>query len=68
MSNAGAGLIRRMTADAWLYGRTTSRSPMASNTKVREDDRPLIIDQPEENLDPKSVFDEPVERFREARL
>ena len=22
------------------------------------DDRPLIIDQPEENLDPKSVFDE----------
>ena len=34
----------------------------------REDDRPLIIDQPEENLDPKSVFDELVERFREARL
>ena len=32
------------------------------------DDRPLIIDQPEENLDPKSVFDELVERFREARL
>jgi energy-coupling factor transporter ATP-binding protein EcfA2 len=31
------------------------------------DDRPLIIDQPEENLDPKSVFDELVERFREAR-
>jgi predicted ATPase len=34
----------------------------------REDDRPLIIEQPEENLDPKSVFDELVERFREARL
>jgi predicted ATPase len=34
----------------------------------REDDRPLIIDQPEENLDPKSVFDELVERFRKARL
>jgi predicted ATPase len=34
----------------------------------REDDRPLIIDQPEENLDPKSVFDELVEHFREARL
>jgi predicted ATPase len=34
----------------------------------REDDRPLIIDQPEENRDPKSVFDELVERFREARL
>ena len=34
----------------------------------REVDRPLIIDQPEENLDPKSFFDEPVERFREARL
>jgi energy-coupling factor transporter ATP-binding protein EcfA2 len=31
------------------------------------DDRPLIIDQPEENLDPKSVFDELVERFRETR-
>jgi hypothetical protein len=34
----------------------------------RDDDRPLIIDQPEENLDPKSVFDELVERFRKARL
>lgn len=31
------------------------------------DNRPLIIDQPEENLDPKSVFDELVRRFREAR-
>lgn len=31
------------------------------------DDRPLIIDQPEENLDPKSVFDELVDRFRLAR-
>ncbi|WP_223300977.1 TrlF family AAA-like ATPase [Xanthomonas citri] len=27
------------------------------------DDRPLIIDQPEENLDPKSVFDELVSLF-----
>jgi AAA domain, putative AbiEii toxin, Type IV TA system len=33
----------------------------------REDDRPLIIDQPEENLDPKSIFDELVWRFREAK-
>lgn len=33
----------------------------------QSDDRPLIIDQPEENLDPKSVFDELVGRFREAR-
>jgi energy-coupling factor transporter ATP-binding protein EcfA2 len=32
-----------------------------------DDDRPLIIDQPEENLDPQSVFDELVERFREAK-
>ncbi|MBN3790101.1 TrlF family AAA-like ATPase [Burkholderia sp. Ac-20353] len=32
-----------------------------------EDDRPLIIDQPEENLDPQSVFEELVTRFREAR-
>lgn len=32
-----------------------------------EDDRPLIIDQPEENLDPQSVFDELVTRFREAK-
>jgi ABC-type lipoprotein export system ATPase subunit len=31
------------------------------------DNRPLIIDQPEENLDPKSVFDELVGRFRETR-
>jgi AAA domain, putative AbiEii toxin, Type IV TA system len=34
----------------------------------RDDDRPLIIDQPEENLDPKSIFEELVERFRRARL
>jgi AAA domain, putative AbiEii toxin, Type IV TA system len=31
------------------------------------DDRPLIIDQPEENLDPKSVFDELVGLFIEAK-
>ena len=34
----------------------------------RNDDRPLVIDQPEENLDPKSVYDELVERFRETKL
>ncbi|MDD8027168.1 MAG: AAA family ATPase [Acidobacteriota bacterium] len=34
----------------------------------RDDDRPLIIDQPEENLDPKSIFDELVPRFRQAKL
>ncbi len=33
----------------------------------RQDRRPLIIDQPEENLDPKSVFEELVPHFREAR-
>lgn len=32
------------------------------------DDRPLIIDQPEENLDPKSIFDELVPLFSKARL
>jgi hypothetical protein len=31
------------------------------------DDRPLIIDQPEENLDPKSVFDELVTLFISAK-
>lgn len=31
------------------------------------DDRPLIIDQPEENLDPKSVYDELVELFISAK-
>ena len=31
------------------------------------DDRPLIIDQPEENLDPQSVFDELVSLFLEAK-
>lgn len=31
------------------------------------DDRPLIIDQPEENLDPKSVFDELVALFVAAK-
>ena len=32
-----------------------------------EDDRPLIIDQPEENLDPQSVFDELVPLFQAAK-
>lgn len=31
------------------------------------DDRPLVIDQPEENLDPKSVFDELVNLFVDAK-
>lgn len=31
------------------------------------DQRPLIIDQPEENLDPNSVFEELVPHFRDAR-
>ena len=31
------------------------------------DDRPLIIDQPEENLDPQSVFDELVPLFKSAK-
>ncbi|KEC73941.1 hypothetical protein RLPCCGM1_c2060 [Rhizobium leguminosarum bv. phaseoli CCGM1] len=34
----------------------------------RNDDRPIVIDQPEENLDPKSVYDELVDRFRETKL
>lgn len=33
----------------------------------KEDYRPLIIDQPEENLDPKSIFDELVPRFKAAK-
>lgn len=32
-----------------------------------DDDRPLIIDQPEENLDPQSVFEELVPAFCEAK-
>jgi ABC-type Mn2+/Zn2+ transport system ATPase subunit len=32
-----------------------------------QDRRPLIIDQPEENLDPKSIFDELVPHFRNVR-
>ncbi|UFW40513.1 ATP-binding protein [Bradyrhizobium sp. WSM471] len=31
------------------------------------DDRPLIIDQPEENLDPKSIYDELVPLFQSAK-
>jgi putative AbiEii toxin of type IV toxin-antitoxin system len=34
----------------------------------QDDDRPLIIDQPEENLDPRSIFVELVKSFREAKL
>jgi AAA domain, putative AbiEii toxin, Type IV TA system len=33
----------------------------------RDDVRPLIIDQPEENLDPKSIFDELVPMFEKAK-
>jgi hypothetical protein len=33
----------------------------------RNDRRPLLIDQPEENLDPKSVFHDLVPHFRDAR-
>lgn len=33
----------------------------------RRDRRPIIVDQPEENLDPNSVFEELVPHFREAR-
>ena len=33
----------------------------------QKDPRPLLIDQPEENLDPKSVFADLVPYFREAR-
>ena len=32
-----------------------------------DDDRPLVIDQPEENLDPRSIYDELLQRFREAK-
>ena len=32
-----------------------------------EDDRPLIIDQPEENLDPQSIYRDLVQRFRNAK-
>lgn len=32
-----------------------------------DDNRPLLIDQPEENLDPKSIFVELVARFRSAK-
>ncbi len=34
----------------------------------KTDYRPLIIDQPEENLDPKSIFDELVPVFKSAKL
>lgn len=33
----------------------------------KRDKRPLIVDQPEENLDPQSIYDELVPHFREAR-
>lgn len=32
-----------------------------------DDSRPLLIDQPEENLDPKSIFEELVSRLRSAK-
>lgn len=33
----------------------------------QHDRRPLVVDQPEENLDPKSIFEELVPQFRAAR-
>lgn len=33
---------------------------------LEQDDRPLVIDQPEENLDPKSVYSTLVPFFRDA--
>lgn len=33
-----------------------------------QDDRPLIVDQPEENLDPQSIYDELVVEFQRATL
>lgn len=33
-----------------------------------QDDRPLIVDQPEENLDPQSIYDELVIEFQRAKL
>ncbi|MEP7295741.1 MAG: TrlF family AAA-like ATPase [Burkholderiales bacterium] len=32
-----------------------------------QDDRPLVIDQPEENLDPQSIYDELVAEFQRAK-
>lgn len=32
-----------------------------------QDDRPLIVDQPEENLDPQSIYDELVTEFQRAK-
>lgn len=32
-----------------------------------DDDRPLLVDQPEENLDPKSIYEELVPLFRSAK-
>ncbi|MDG0835747.1 hypothetical protein EXH51_23745 [Pelomonas saccharophila] len=32
-----------------------------------QDDRPLIVDQPEENLDPQSIYDELVVEFQRAK-
>lgn len=32
-----------------------------------DDERPLVIDQPEENLDPESIYKELVGRFKEAK-
>jgi energy-coupling factor transporter ATP-binding protein EcfA2 len=34
----------------------------------QNDDRPLVIDQPEENLDPRSIYDDVVQHFRTAKL
>ena len=33
-----------------------------------QDDQPLIVDQPEENLDPQSIYDELVVEFQRAKL
>src|SRR5437870_6149700 len=75
MNGGRASSATRSEPASWSYG--THASLLAYSRGIvllllylaidRRDRRPLIIDQPEENLDPKSVFDELVPHFREAR-
>src|SRR3989304_4114762 len=53
--------------NSYLRGRRESFSCFYTWHVDRRDLRPLIVDQPEENLDPQSVFQELVPHFRETR-
>ena len=63
-----AHLMRRILVDHARTHKAEKRGSGGVKIALDDaDDRPLIVDQPEENLDPKSIYDELVPLFRAAK-